>query len=150
MCIVQVHFLSNLDQNFLSHLSLLLKSQYFIPDQFIVHRHDLRKCVYFISQGTVKLYNDDGEVIKTLHPGNAFCEGTLFNNQPIQYSAKSVDYVDTFVLEKKDFEDILTIYPETIQAISSVVGKGWGIDYLHRSKAYRMSIYQSTMYDDLL
>ena len=109
--------------------------------------------MYFISQGTVGLYDDDdddSEAKQVLHSGDTFCEETLFNNQPVQYSVKSIDYVDVFVLNKNDFEGMLTAYPETIQAISSVVGRGWGVNYLHRSKAQRMSVYQSTMYDDLL
>ena len=108
--------------------------------------------MYFISDGIVELYanDDDSEAKRTLHPSDTCCEETLFNSQPVQYSAKCVGYVDTFVLEKKDFEDMLTIYPEAIQAISAVVGRGWGINHLHRSKALRMSIYQSIMYDDLL
>ena len=150
---VQVPFLSKLDKNFLSHLSLLLKSQYFIPGQFIVHKYDLRQCIYFISNGTVELYdNDDNdEVEKTLYPSDIFCEETLFNSQPVQYSAKCVGYVDTYVLEKTDFEDMLVTYPEAIEAISSVVGKGWGIHYLHCSKARHLDTYQNvTLYEGIL
>lgn len=109
--------------------------------------------MYFISNGTVELYenDDDSEAKKILRPRDNFCEETLFSNQPVQYSAKCVDYVDMFVLEKTDFEDMLTIYPESIQAISSIVGRGWGINYLHRSKARRMSIPQNnTSYDGIL
>ena len=108
--------------------------------------------MYFISHGTIQLYDndDDKEPKRVLCPSDYFCEETLFSSQPVPYSAKCVDYVDTFVLEKKDFEGMLTLYPEAIQAISSIVGRGWGVNYLHRSKAHRMSIYQSTMYDDLL
>ena len=53
-------------------------------------------------------------------------------------------------MEKTDFEDMLTIYPESIQAISSFVGRGWGVNYMHRSKACRMSIPQNnTSYDGI-
>ena len=108
--------------------------------------------MYFISQGTVELYDNDNdsEAKRILHSSDTFCEETLFNSQPVQYSAKCVDYVDTFVLEKSDFEYMLTMYPEAVQAISAVVGRWWGISHLHRSKVHRMSIFQSTTYEDLL
>ena len=126
-------------------IKILLKSLYFIPGQFIVHKYDLGHCMYFISNGTVELHknDDDSEAKKILCPRDNFCEETLFSSQPVQYSAKCVDYVNMFLLEKTDFEDI---YPESIQAISSIVGRGWGINYLHRSKACRMSIPQNNSY----
>lgn len=109
--------------------------------------------MYFISQGTVELYDneDDSEVKRILHPSDSLCEETLFDdNQPVQYSAKCVEYVDVFVLEKNDLENMLTLYPEAIQAISVVVGRRWAINLLFRSKGHRMSIYQRTMLDDLI
>ena len=108
--------------------------------------------MYFISQGRVELYDneDDSEPKRTLHPSDSLCEETLFDDQPVKYSAKCVDYVDTFVLEKSDLENMLTFYPEAIQAISAVVGRRWAINYLYRSKEHRMSIYQKTLFDDLI
>ena len=52
--------------------------------------------MYFISNGMVELYenDDDSEAKKILHPRDNFCEETLFSIQPVQYSAKCVDYVD--------------------------------------------------------
>ena len=108
--------------------------------------------MYFISQGTVELYDneDDSEAARILHPSDTLCEETLFNNQPVQYSAKCAEYVDVFVLEKGDLENMLTFYPEAIQAISAVVGRRWAINLLYRSKGHRLSIYQRTMFDDLI
>ena len=115
-----------------------------------MHKYDLRQCIYFISNGTVELYDSD-EVEKTLHPNDIFCEETLFHSQPVQYSAKCVGYVDIYVLEKVDFEEILVIYPEAIETMSSVVGKGWGLHYLHCSKARHLNTYQNVMlYEGIL
>ena len=108
--------------------------------------------MYFISQGIVDLYDDedDSDAKRILHPSDTLCEETLFDDRPIQYSAKCADYVDVFVLEKDDLETMLAFYPEAIQAISAVVGRRWAVNLLYRSKGHRMSIYQRTMFDDLI
>jgi len=111
--------------------------------------------MYFISNGKAEVYDYDGNgSTKILQTGDCFCEETLFNNEPAKYSVKSIDYVDVFVLHKKDFDEMLTMHPEAVQAISQHMGQNWGMNYLHRSKTHRMSIIHPALfavpYDEVL
>ena len=119
---------------------MLLKSQYFIPGQFIVQQNDLEQCIYFMSNGKAELCDYDGNgSTRILQTGDCFCEETLFNNEPARYSVKSIDYVDVFVLHKEEFEDLLVIHPEIIQIISQYFGETWTAKHPNSGKARRLS-----------
>ena len=91
--------------------------------------------MYFVSNRKAEVYDYDGNgSTRILQTGYCFCEETLFNNEPAQYSVKSIEYVDVFVLHKKEFDEMLTIYPEAVQVISQTMGQTWGRSYLHHSK----------------
>ena len=82
--------------------------------------------MYFISNGTVELYenDDDSEAKKILRPRD---KETLFNSQFNQFNILPNVLITLICLCWKR--------PESIQVISSIVGRGWGVNYLHRSKA---------------
>ena len=88
--------------------------------------------MYFVSNGKAEVYDYDGNgSTRILQTGDCFCEETLFNNEPARYSIKSIDYVDVFVLHKKDFDILLSIHPEIAQIISQHIGE---IMNLHSGK----------------
>ena len=149
-CLFQVQFLANVGINILSDLSLLLKSQYFIPNQFIVQQNDLEQCMYFVSNGKAELYDYDGNgSTRILQTGDCFCEETLLNNEPARYSVKSIDYLDVFVLHKTDFAKLLSIYPEIIQMISQHYNGTWSMNHLHSGKAHRLTVGHQTFLEIL-
>ena len=111
--------------------------------------------MYFVSNGKAEVYDYDGNgSTRILQTGDCFCEETLFNNEPARYSVKSIEYVDVFVLHKRDLDEMLTIHPEAVQVISQCMGQTWGMSYLHRSKIRQLSTIHPPLfavpYDEVL
>jgi voltage-gated potassium channel len=93
-------------------LVLHLKPIILTPSDYVFQAGDEGDSMYFISSGRVEIISADGNtVFATLSAGSYFGEMALILIQPRSASARALDYVDLYSLEKNTFEKILQKFP---------------------------------------
>uniref|UniRef100_A0A7S3GKG5 Cyclic nucleotide-binding domain-containing protein n=1 Tax=Palpitomonas bilix TaxID=652834 RepID=A0A7S3GKG5_9EUKA len=102
------------DDNFIADVALRLHQQTFGPAEFIVKSGEKPSSLYIIQSGTVQLLGQGNErkVIAILKEGALIGEaGLLFRKKHHDDSAKTVTFVDTVFLSKRDLAGVLVKYP---------------------------------------
>ena len=98
--------------HFIRELASRLHPGVAMPGDFIIKKGDLGEEMYFISQGTVELLDDDEEnILVRLSEGSFFGEMALILDQPRAASLRSADYTDLYILERTEFEQVISKYP---------------------------------------
>ena len=72
--------------------------------------------MYFLTKGSVKVVMDN-KVMAILKEGDYFGEVALIKNVKRTASVLSTEYCAVYVLNKQDFNEILSIYPEFAEEI---------------------------------
>ena len=68
--------------------------------------------MYFIVKGNLRVISKEGKLLTVLSDGDFFGEVALFKNEPRNASVEAVGYCDLYILEKKEFDQVLGKYPE--------------------------------------
>jgi len=85
----------------------------FTPGDYVFRTGDLGDSMYFINSGRVEVVSGDGKtVLATLSAGSYFGETALLLNQPRNASARAMDYVDLYTLNRNTLAQILKKFPD--------------------------------------
>lgn len=109
------------DPVFLHNLAMMLKPVVFRPGEFIIRKGEMGSEMYFICRGQVEVIDENGRAVNTLDEGNFFGEVSLFLVQPRNASIRAVTLCDLFVLEKSDFNRILSDHPQIVEYLRKVL-----------------------------
>lgn len=93
-------------------LVLQLRPLVATPGDYIFRRGEIGTNMYFISQGTITIFNDKQELVATLSDGTFFGEIALLMSTPRTADVRAADFCDLYILEKEDFERCLLRHPE--------------------------------------
>jgi Cyclic nucleotide-binding domain/Ion channel len=97
------------DENFLNDIALNLKPVVFIPGETIIKEGLEGHEMYLVVKGKVKVYmNETPDSHFILGEGSFVGEIALLRNVPRNANVVAVTYVDLYVLERKDFEHVLS------------------------------------------
>jgi voltage-gated potassium channel len=95
-----------------------LRPAVFTPGDAILQRGDPGRRIFFIHRGAVEvLGHDETSVIATLSDGDFFGEMALLENQPRTATVRAIDYCDLYTLDRAQFEEVLTSFPEFARKI---------------------------------
>lgn len=109
-------------EHFIRELAAHLRPGVALPGDFIIKKNDHGDEMYFISQGTVELLDDDERnVLVSLSEGSFFGEMALILDQPRAASLRSTDYTDLYVLDRSSFERVVNKYPEFHQKLNAIL-----------------------------
>lgn len=99
-------------------VSLYMTPRVYLPGDYILYQNDVGEEMYFIVLGSVDILASNGEkVIKTLGKGEYFGELALIYDNKRSNSVVSQSLSLLYLLEKKDFNNIIGDYPKALQKI---------------------------------
>ena len=114
----RVAIFQDCEPGLLRELVSKLKSTLFSPGDYVCHKGDIGRCMYFIKMGKLEVVNDNGsQVFATLNAGAAFGEISILeipgnkNGNKRTANIRSVGFSDLFQLTKDDLWDVLSEYP---------------------------------------
>lgn len=101
------------DQGLISELATKLQPEVYMPEAFILTAGRVYECAYFIDRGLVQLTWGAGsrDMVNMLTIDDYFGEISLFVEQKLAYTARSVTHLDSFRLDRVDFMTVLRAHP---------------------------------------
>jgi voltage-gated potassium channel len=109
----KIPILNGASDSLLNELILSLQPTIFIPGDYVFRKGDLGTKLYFIVKGKVSIIDDFSETVYAiLTEGNFFGEIALLTSAPRNATVRADDYCDMYTLDKKNFDEILTKYPD--------------------------------------
>ncbi|MEW6564156.1 MAG: cyclic nucleotide-binding domain-containing protein, partial [Spirochaetota bacterium] len=118
--IERVELFRGADELFIREAMQLLKSEVFLPGEYIIRQGEYGDCMYFLTSGIVQVVADGIEIAR-LGPGSPFGETALIEQGRRNASVISIGYSTGYRLAKSDFEGLRQKYPEFDAHIKKVV-----------------------------
>ena len=115
----RVSIFKNANELFLNESVRLMKPQIFLPGEYIIRQGEYADCMYFLASGEVSV-EVDGKVVAKLGPGSPFGETALIDNQHRNASIISQSYGTGYRMEKEDFNELRTKYPEFDRQVEDI------------------------------
>jgi glucose-6-phosphate 1-dehydrogenase len=97
---------------FLQNLAMMLKPVAYRAGDYIIRQGEVGREMYFISRGSTVVLDAAGKQLRTLGEGEFLGELSLLRSEPRSASVRAASPCDLFVLEQRDFNDILKSHPE--------------------------------------
>ncbi|OMJ81416.1 hypothetical protein SteCoe_18155 [Stentor coeruleus] len=102
--------------HFIQQLSKLLEVNTFAPSDIIFEEGEKSAGMYFIRNGEVELFQSStGTLLKLLKSGKHCGEIALFCETPRCCSARSVDFLECLILEKKSLDMLFAKNPDALR-----------------------------------
>lgn len=117
-------FLQKFQSHFTQQLSKLLEVHTFAPSDIIFEEGEKTSNMIFIRTGEIELFQSStGTLLKVLKT-NKYCgEISLVCGTPRCCSARSVDFLESLVLDKKFFDELLEKNPESLRYCEYIKNK---------------------------
>ncbi|MCB0414016.1 MAG: cyclic nucleotide-binding domain-containing protein [Bdellovibrionales bacterium] len=119
--IEKVPILQGASQDVVREIVVELRSRVCVPKEYIFRYGEPGDAMFFIQKGEVDIVSENGQILATLGAGSFFGEMALLNSSPRNASARSVQYVDLFVLSQSAFHLTLSRYPEFKRQVQEIV-----------------------------
>jgi voltage-gated potassium channel len=113
----KIPLFKGLDHKFIEEIAIFLRPLILTPGDHVFEVGDEGKEMYFIVKGTLRVLSKEGKLLKVLSDGDFFGEVALFKNEPRNASVEAVGYCDLYILEEKEFNQVLCKYPEIASQI---------------------------------
>jgi voltage-gated potassium channel len=114
------------DHKFIEEIAIFLKPLILTPGDFVFEVGDEGREMYFIVKGDLKVLSKEGKLLTVLSDGDFFGEVALFKNEPRNATIEAVGYCDLYILEKKEFDQVLLKFPDIAQQIEEKAKKRGG------------------------
>lgn len=122
-----VPFFTQLPQEEITELAILLVMRRFTHGQVIFHHGDPGGLLYIISQGKVKISHStqDGQeaLLAILGAGDFFGELALLDDSPRSATAEALETTETLTLHREDFRHYLTNNPDFAMHVLQTMAK---------------------------
>jgi len=116
----RVELFKGADELFIREAVQLLRPRVFLPDEFIIRQGEYGDCMYFLTNGEVRILANGAEVAR-LGPGSPFGETALVENLHRNASVVSTSYSTGYQLSKADFDSLRSKYPDFDRQVREVV-----------------------------
>jgi len=120
--IEKVSLFQNTNDIFIREVVQLLRSEVFLPNDYVIRQGEYGDCMYFLSSGEVEILVDDKRVA-VLGSGSPFGETALLQNEKRMASVRALSYCDLYKLSKDDFDSLRRMYPDFDEQVKEVVRK---------------------------
>lgn len=97
-----------------------LQIHVFMPGDFIVKKGEPGNSIYFVSRGSVEILDDEMKTLAVIGEGSFFGETSLLLEQPRNATVKAHSFCNVYSLDKKNFEHLLSKYPQFKQEIEKM------------------------------
>lgn len=123
--------------SFIKKLSYLLETAHYAPGDYIIHRGEIGKEMYFVVEGCAAfLAADMHTVVKRAKSGQFFEESALYIDRKRNFSVRAETYVCVCVLKRSVIDKLKTKYstiPEIIQQLTEHYKKEGIMEYSEES-----------------
>lgn len=112
-------------RKFINAITSKLRPKLYKPNDVVVRKGELMREMFFVSNGCIQIFFDDGKVKSTLNAGSYFGESILIPNQKriSEHLIRASAYSDVFVLHQKDLLDIGGQFPSDYKLVLNEVAK---------------------------
>ncbi|MEI6714310.1 MAG: cyclic nucleotide-binding domain-containing protein [Verrucomicrobiota bacterium] len=107
----KVEFFKNANEIFIREIVKMMRTEVFLPNDFIIRQGAHGDCMYFLSNGTAEVLVNGNPVAK-LGTGSPFGEMALVSGDKRTASIRAVSYCDVYTLNKDSFDQLRSRYPE--------------------------------------
>ncbi len=104
-------FFQALDEKSLKAIISHLAVRSFESGEIILHKGAPGKNLYIIASGRAALLNPEEVQFASLGRGELFGEMSILNDQPVSATVKALEPMKTFLLPKKDLQQLMLQYP---------------------------------------
>ncbi|OAD05892.1 hypothetical protein MUCCIDRAFT_138692 [Mucor lusitanicus CBS 277.49] len=114
----KIPYFQSCPEEFLHLISLKVEPRHYSPNDLILKRGDQGRELFFIISGTVEVANVDTATSDPLTPiarlsaGDYFGDIAVLLNAPRAADARAVTAIELYVLNKSDFIDVISRFPE--------------------------------------
>lgn len=116
-----VPIFAHASQECLSDMVKCLKRRSLTPHEQIITHGDIGQEMYFLSHGVVEVQLENGRPVAKLRSGAFFGETALLKEEPRNATVQSITFCDLFVLSKKDFLRVMSVYPDFQEVVMRTV-----------------------------
>ncbi len=126
--IKSIDYFKSLNGSILNEVKVLFKEENYETGENIFLEGDKSKGIYFVMQGTVKIYKSSKEgkeqILKLIYAGDSFNDVTVFTNDINPASADAVTNVKLYLLSRENMISLIYKYPEiSLNIIKSMTEK---------------------------
>lgn len=118
---------SELNDEELKHLESITSKRTFPKRQYVFMEGEPREAVYFIEEGTVKIFKVDEEgneqVINILQKGEMFPHIGFFDTTPYPATAEVMERTVLFLIRIEDFDNLLMEQPAIAVKVMKIMGQ---------------------------
>lgn len=145
-------------ESFICQIILAMQSEVCAPQDFVIRKGEVGKCMFFLRSGLLEVCNEDGtEVYTTLTDGAYFGEVSLLAGGRRTASVRAIFHCNLLRLEQDDLDEILIDYPDALKNIIQLAASSkYQLSDIERRQLHnrlremrkRMGMYDSEDDDD--
>uniref|UniRef100_A0A3Q4AB87 Voltage-gated delayed rectifier potassium channel KCNH4 n=1 Tax=Mola mola TaxID=94237 RepID=A0A3Q4AB87_MOLML len=120
--LLQLPLFESASRGCLRSLSLIIKTSFCAPGEFLIRQGDALQAIYFVCSGSMEVLKDN-TVLAILGKGDLIGADSLTKEQVIKTNAnvKALTYCDLQYISLKGFREVLRLYPEYAQKFISEI-----------------------------
>jgi len=119
----KVPFMKDMDELFIQEICLYLQHTIILENYFAMQVGEVGREMFFLGKGSVDIVGPQGQIWASLSSGSFFGEVALIMNSKRMASVRTKEICEVFVLHKKDFDNVLSRFPEAKQKIQEEAEK---------------------------
>ncbi|TSQ01551.1 Potassium voltage-gated channel subfamily H member 8 [Bagarius yarrelli] len=120
--LLQLPLFESASRGCLRSLSLIIKTSFCAPGEFLIRQGDALQAIYFVCSGSMEVLKDN-TVLAILGKGDLIGSDSLTREQVIKTNAnvKALTYCDLQYISLKGLREVLRLYPEYSQKFVSEI-----------------------------
>ncbi|XP_056436377.1 potassium voltage-gated channel subfamily H member 8 [Gadus chalcogrammus] len=120
--LLQLTLFESASRGCLRSLSLIIKTSFCAPGEFLIRQGDALQAIYFVCSGSMEVLKDN-TVLAILGKGDLIGSDSLTKEQVIKTNAnvKALTYCDLQYISLKGLREVLRLYPEYSQKFISEI-----------------------------
>ncbi|KAL4616593.1 potassium voltage-gated channel subfamily H member 3-like [Arapaima gigas] len=120
--LLQLPLFESASRGCLRSLSLIIKTSFCAPGEFLIRQGDALQAIYFVCSGSMEVLKDN-TVLAILGKGDLIGSDSLMREQVIKTNAnvKALTYCDLQYISLKGLREVLRLYPEYAQKFVSEI-----------------------------
>ncbi|XP_072571169.1 voltage-gated delayed rectifier potassium channel KCNH8 [Paramormyrops kingsleyae] len=120
--LLQLPLFESASRGCLRSLSLIIKTSFCAPGEFLIRQGDALQAIYFVCSGSMEVLKDN-TVLAILGKGDLIGSDSLMKEQVIKTNAnvKALTYCDLQYISLRGLREVLRLYPEYAQKFVSEI-----------------------------
>ncbi|MBF0127112.1 MAG: ion transporter [Magnetococcales bacterium] len=119
-------------QALLEALGGRMTAEMFLPGEEIIRVGEVGHEMYILVHGVVVVSNQEGELLAKLHTKDIFGEIALLQDTVRMANIRAITACNTLKLEKKDFDEVMTAFPEFRKELKKIERHRVGTAHMDR------------------